>query len=749
MRDEVIKGVIERIVYKNRENGYYVLSVKISDKSKEYTVTGNHVQLTEGVSYEFTGQWKMNPKFGNQFAATKINEVVPSTGEAMIKYLSSNFFKGIGIAFATKIVKHFGEQTYDIIKKDIERLSEVPGVSKKKLAVIQKSWKENGEINEIMVFLQSYNISTLFSVKIYEIYGRDTVRKVRGNPYSLTDNVKGIGFKNADSIALDLGFAKDSDFRIASGIKHVLNQNENDGHCYMTYKQLCDKTIELLEVRLEDKIEQSIKTLIEENEIKLSDKIEEEKRYYTTKMFYNERYVAQKIDILKSAENVYDANLIEDWLEDMEKKEFKLSQEQIDGVLGVIENGVSVLRGSAGTGKTTTLKYFIELLKLLKIDFTLCSPTGRAAVRMTELTGCASSTIHRLLGVDFIKGGFIYNEENQLNVSGFLIIDESSMIDIHLASDLLRAVPPDCQVLFIGDPNQLPSVSSGNFFRDLIDSKFVNIFKLNKIFRQGRESEIIKFAHEINQGIEPQIYSPLIDPELWKSDVDCMFIDSDVFDPYKNKEDYPDWSSLHYGIDMIEMIRRLYVETISKYYGKETEIQILTPQNIGAIGGEKLSVIIQDSVNPASPNKAEIKIRQINLRVNDKVLQTKNNYELNCMNGDIGKIISINPDTKEVLIEFGNEAKQVLYKRDNLLELKLAYCVTIHKFQGSEVPIVIIPLHNSNYNLLFRNLLYTGITRGSKLVVFVGQRTALQRAVNNNKIIKRQTSLTELLQMKG
>jgi exodeoxyribonuclease V alpha subunit len=746
-KDDKIVGTIERIIYKNEENGYHVLSVLLRDRGKEYTVTTNQLKIHEGTTMEFYGQWVSNPRYGNQFKAERTVEIAPETQEAMVKYLSSSFFKGIGPVIAKKIVSHFGERVLEVLKTDIDKLIEVPGISRKKLDAIRMAWIENSEINEIMVFLQSYNISTLFATKIYEIYGRDCINKIRLNPYQLADDIKGIGFKFADSIAMDMGIPKDSKQRISAAIRYILVEGQKDGHCYLLHHQVLDKTTALLEVRIKEKIDEILEDLIKDNEIKLSN-IAEENRYYANEMFYDERYCSHKIDILKTAGRNFDERIIEYWEKGLEEENVKLSDEQLNSIKEIVKNGVSVLTGGPGCGKTTTLKYLIELLSELKLSYTLVAPTGRASQRMMETTGCEASTIHRLLGWDHINKCFMHNEKNQINCE-FLIVDETSMVDISLAASLLRAIPQDCQMLFIGDVDQLPPVGPGSFFKDLINSGFVNTYVLNKIFRQGAGSDIIKYAHEVNKGIEPQIDSPIIDPQLWNQKTDCLFVDSELADPYKTYTDYPDWSSLYYGVDAIGMITRLYTETIKKYYGEGLEVQILCPMNVGDVGAIKINEIIQDAVNPPSPEKLEIKVKSKFLRQGDRVIQIVNNYELGVFNGDIGKVVMVNPAEKQCIVEFGSENKSVLYKRDQLLELKLAYCITIHKSQGSEFDCVILPLMNQHFAMLYRNLIYTGLTRAKKLCVFVGQRGAFSRSINNIKQTKRQTSLIELFKLKN
>ena len=740
---EKISGVVEKIIFKNEENGFHVLNVWIKGKNKDCIVTVNQLKIHEGITMEFEGQWISNQKYGKQFKAEKSKEVEPETKEAIVRYLSSTFFKGIGPVIAKNIVDHFGEKTLEILKTNIDKLIEVNGVSKKKLEKIRVSWIENTEINEIMIFLQGYNISTLFATRIYETYGRDCINQIRQNPYRLSNDIYGIGFKYADKIALDIGIARDSKERLAAGINYVLLESEKDGHCYLLYSQILKKCEEILEAKVHEKIQDVLNALVEENMVKILEK-DSEKRYYSNQLFYDEIYCANKIKILKNQKIQVDNSLINEWIETTKKEDIQLSDSQVLSINQTIQNGVSVLTGGPGCGKTTTLKYFIKLLEKLNLSYLLVAPTGRAAQRMSEVTGASAQTIHRLLGWDFVTGEFIHNEKNEIFCE-FLIVDETSMVDIRLASALLKAVPKKCQILFIGDIDQLPPVGPGLFFKDLIDSKCVNTYVLNEIFRQQDGSDIIECAHQINKGIDPNIKTPLISPEMWPNKSGCMFIDSELRDANKIYKDYPDWSTLYYGLDIIQMIQKIYVETIKKYYGEKMEVQVLCPMNIGDVGTIKINESLQEAVNPASNKKMEIKIRNIILRDGDRVIQTSNNYDLGVFNGDIGKIITINPEEKECVIEFGSENKKVIYKRDQLLELNLAYCITIHKSQGSEFDATIIPLTSQHHMMLYRNLVYTGLTRSKKLCVFIGQRSSFLKSIQNVKQIKRQTSLIEFL----
>lgn len=733
-----IIGVISRILFKNEENGYHVLSVD-SGKDLNISVTINQPHLYERVTYEFEGEWTMHPKFGHQFKATIAFEVQPTTKEGLIAYLQSDFFNGIGPVIAHRIVNHFGENVIEILNNDSEKLLEVNGISKNKLKAIQESWEKNKEINEVMMFLQQYEISALYATKILEFYGKNCVEQVLSNPYKLSKDIEGIGFSYADKIALKVGFAEDSPERIRASINHILEQGTLEGHCYLLESQIATRSTELLKSDVKSKVTEFLHSLEKTNEIKSVSLPDEEKRYYSRKIFFNESYCSEKIHTL--AENEIFVTVNDKLLQDND--EIQLSEEQTDAVKGVIGHGISILTGGPGTGKSTILKKILNVLSITGKTVSLCAPTGRAAQRITQTTGKEASTIHRLLSWDHINGGFLKNENNPIE-SDFIICDETSMVDINLAAALLRAVKSDSQILFVGDINQLFPVGPGNFFKDLIESEVIKTFKLNKIFRQGKNSLIIKYAHDINNGNVPIIESPIENPELWKNGTDCLFIDSGCSELGKDKKNYPSWSSLRYGFDLTDMIIKLYVDIIPKYLGKEKEIQILIPMNVSDIGTIKINQLIQERINPHEKGKKEIKIKEKIFRVNDKVIQTKNNYDLEVFNGDIGKIISIDDTKNELVIKFSEE-KEISYKKSDILELDLSYAISIHKSQGSEFDCVIIPVMLQYYRMLERRIYYTGITRGKKLSVFIGQRNALDTAVKTKNSKDRQTSLKEFL----
>lgn len=739
---EKITGVVDRIMFKNESNGYHALALEV-DGLKDVTATIHHPNIFEGFTYEFTGEWTLHQKFGNQFKATSAIEVLPSTRDGLRSYLASSFFPGIGPVIANRIINYFdGEDVLEIFNKDIDRLMDVPGISKSKLAGIKESWEKNKEINDIMMFLQQNNISTLFAKKIYEFYGKNCVAQILQNPYRLARDISGIGFLYADKVALRLGFDPEGIERLEACIYFILEQGSNDGHSFLYENQIKSKSFELLKVDLKSRVGECLEYLQRSGEIyEIQMDGDDQKRYYSKKLYNNEKYCAEKIHLLKS--NTFKATVSED-LFNKSKDNIELSDEQKASVIGIIEQGVSVLTGGPGAGKTTSLKKLVNILVDLGYQLALAAPTGRASQRMTETIGYQASTIHRLLVWDHDNKTFLKNERNTIEAD-FIIIDETSMLDINLAASLLRATPINAQILFVGDVDQLPPVGPGDFFRDLISSNIVPVFRLNKIFRQGKESLIIKHAYEINEQIVPRIETPLLTPELWTDGTDCMFVDSAMPELFKNKQDYPKWSSLRYGIDFINMICKLYTEYIPKYIGKGKEIQILMPMNIGELGTIKVNQVIQEIVNPPSNNKKELRIRDRVFRDGDRVIQTKNNYDLEVFNGDIGKVIEINAgDKMEMTVRF-SDSREVIYAKSDIFELDLAYAISIHKSQGSEFDCVILPLMKAHYRMLYKQLIYTGLTRAKKFAVFVGERDALKIAVGNSNANTRQTSLRHML----
>jgi len=765
---------------------------------------------------EFHGAWIVHPKFGRQFKATKASEKKPATAAALEKYLGSGLIRGVGPKTAKKIVNHFAENTLDVFETEIEKLTEVPGIAQRKLKTISAAWTEHRAIRKVMMFLQSHGISTLFAVRIYKEYGDDAITYVNEDPYRLANDFYGIGFFSADKVALSIGLDRNSPQRIMAGIKHVLAASREFGHCYLTQSQIKVQVEELLELDLGDHLPRFLKEM-EAAELLMARQIiipEEgsEQCYYSKSLYFDELYVAKKVSKSNNFSKV-DQDRVNNWINRYCKaKNISLSDEQADAVKGIVSESFSVLTGGPGVGKTTTTLVLVKLLEAMKQKVLLAAPTGRAAQRMIEVVGKESKTIHRLL--EWQAGKFKKNEEHPLDVD-FLIVDECSMLDINLSASLLRAVPGESQILFIGDADQLPSVGAGNVLRDIIASEKAPCFRLTKVFRQAQESQIIKYAHQINHGKMPHIDSPFKKPEIWSEGIDCLFLDSDEAtqaqlsfiarikrlypkmaekdnqedpdaEPYEFRTDEPvvpyeteftipkkfqhvniekvyeaetkidellsvlnkvhPWSSLHYGLSASDVVKKLYLEWIPKYCGKESEIQILSPMTRGSLGTLNLNKMIQEAVNPPEKGKGQLMIGERIFRVGDRVIHRKNNYELEVFNGDIGIIKEIDNEELTCEVSFFPDGRVVHYERDDIPQLDLSYAITIHKSQGSEFEIVILPVLTQHFKMLFRNLLYTGLTRARKLTVFVGTRKALAMAVKNQDSSQRQTYLKELIQ---
>jgi exodeoxyribonuclease V alpha subunit len=819
---ESIRGIVDHVTYHNPDTGWSVLRVLPFDNPhQQETVTVHQTKVFAGATMEFQGAWTLHPKFGRQFKAIKAVEKKPATTAALEKYLGSGLIKGVGPKTAKKIVDHFGKQTLDIFEGDIERLTEVAGIARRKLESIRAAWIEHRAIREVMMFLQSHGISTLFAVRIYKEYGDNAIPYVNEDPYRLANDFYGIGFFSADKVALSIGLEKNSPQRIMAGIKHVLAASREFGHCYLTESQIGAQVKELLALDLGDRLWDFLKQMELDGSMMVRELVTPqgttEPCYYSKSLYFDELYVAKKISGAGYPQPI-DKDRVERWIKRYgQAKNMSLSDEQEAAVMGIVSEKFSVLTGGPGCGKTTTTQVLVRLLEAIKLRVLLAAPTGRAAQRMIDVIGRESKTIHRLL--EWQIGSFKRNEENPLDVD-FLIVDECSMLDINLTASLLKAVPNHSQILFIGDADQLPSVGAGNVLRDIIASDRVPFFRLKKVFRQAQESLIIRYAHQINTGEMPYIDSPFKKPDIWKEGNDCLFLDSDeatqdqlgfiarVKRFYESKTTEPDnrldnqevsdsnlyefrineplvpyeteltipkkfqhvnlekvyeadtrvdellsvlkkvhpWSSLHYGLSAPDVIRKLYLEWIPKYFGDKREIQILSPMTRGSLGTVSLNGMIQNAANPPRQGKAQLSIGERILRVGDRVIHRRNNYDLGVFNGDIGVIREIDNEELACVVSFFPDGREIQYKRDDIPELDLAYAITIHKSQGSEFEVVIIPVLTQHFKMLFRNLIYTGLTRARKLAVLVGTRKALAMAVKNQDTSQRQTTLKELLQ---
>ena len=816
---ETIWGIVDRVTYHNADNGYSVLRIHAEgNPQRQETVIVHQMRVFAGATIEFTGAWQNHPRHGRQFRAVAAVEKQPASAAALEKYLGSGLIRGVGPKTAKKIVRHFGGNTLEVFEKDIQKLTEIPGIAKKKLRTISGAWAEHRAIRNVMMFLQSHGISTLFAVRIYKAYGDDAIAKVMENPYRLADDFYGIGFFSADKVALSMGLAPDSEQRITAGIRHVLSAGRQFGHCYLTMAQIEKQVRELLNLDIKDRLAEILDNMERHNHLKVRTLPDPDGTpcscYYSKSLYYDEAFVAQKIQRMNRPLQI-DHRRIDQWLTKYcETHRMALSGQQEAAVKKIAALSFSVLTGGPGCGKTTATRVLVKLLEAMGKKIMLAAPTGRAAQRMTEVIGRPSKTIHRLLG--WQAGRFKKNEDSPLEAE-FLILDECSMLDISLGASLLRAVPGHCQVLFIGDARQLPSVGPGNVLNDIITSGTVACFRLTTVFRQAKASLIIRHAHRLNNGEVPRIDSPFKKPEIWRQTDDCLFIDSDeatkeqlqfigrvkrvlnnasgtlaghsdddpsnpyefradeALSPYETEIAIPEkfahanieaiyhaqsrvdelmavvkkihpWSSLHYGLSAVDVVRKLYMEWIPKYYGKNCEIQILSPMTRGSLGTIGLNRMIQESANPPVPGKRQLTLGDKRFREGDRVIHRRNNYELNVFNGDIGIITRIDPAAMTCAVSFFPDNRKVTYQRENLLELELAYAVTIHKSQGSEFEAVVIPLLTQHYKMLYRNLVYTGLTRAKKLAVFVGTRRALAMAAKNEDTGLRQTALARLLQ---
>ncbi|MBT7444782.1 MAG: AAA family ATPase [Methylococcales bacterium] len=812
--DESLQGIVQRITYHNEDNGWSVLKVQPFDSpSSQETVIVHQTKVFAGATMAFKGAWILHPKFGRQFKATEATEKKPATAAALEKYLGSGLIKGVGPKTAHKIVKYFQKDTLEIFESDIERLVEVPGIASRKLASIELAWTEHKAIRDVMMFLQGHGISTLFAVKIYKEYKDNSIAYVLEDPYRLASDFYGIGFFSADKVALSIGLALDSPQRVTAAIRHVLAGSREHGHCYLTESQIQKGVNQLLEMDFTAVIPDYLQTMEQQYQLKtrLLANTEgiDELCYYSKTLYYDEETVAEKLKGFKGTIDV-DHTRVANWVDQYcQVKSIALSDEQSDAVKQIVGRYFSILTGGPGCGKTTTILVFVKLLEAMKKKVLLVAPTGRAAQRMSEVIGNEAKTIHRLL--EWKGGTFQKNEEQPLEAE-FLIVDEGSMLDISLTASLLKATPKGCQVLFIGDPDQLPSIGAGNVLKDIIHSNEVPIFRLTKVFRQAQASKIIQYAHLINQGKMPEIESPFHKPEVWQDGSDCLFIDSDemtqeqmrfitrvkhhfewqaadlettespfsfktkdlISSYYDNEFIIPKkfqhvdlgkindatsdveqlktllktvhpWSSLNYGLPATDIMIKLYLDWIPKYYGQDTEIQILSPMTRGSLGTANLNKLIQQSANPPAIGKHQIKIGERVFREGDRVIHRRNNYDLKVFNGDIGQILSINNEDITCVVSFYPDNREVEYKKENIMELDLAYAITIHKSQGSEFKAVIIPVLTQHFKMLYRNLIYTGLTRAKTLAVFVGTRQALSMAIRQQDTSLRQTALQLLL----
>ncbi len=708
---ESLKGTIEKIVYRNNENGYIIAKISLEkNEDKLTTIVGNMASINIGEDYELKGEWVNNSKYGWQFNFKDYQLILPTSLLGLKRYLSSGLIKGVGPSTADRIVKYFGDKTLEVLENDLQRLTEVEGIAEKRMEIISKSWEQQKEIKRVMIFLQSYQVTTGYAVKIYKTYGNTAIEKLKENPYQLVDDVFGIGFKIADRIAQNLGIEPASPARIKAGIKYILNEFTNQGHCYGIINEIIDKSSELLEVE-KLLVEKTLDVLKNNQEIIL-----QEDRVWLPFYYFAELGVSKKlIELVRFPQQLINLDVPKK-IKYLEKKyDISFAEEQKEAIEKVLLNRVLVLTGGPGTGKTTTVLGLIELFEELKLKIILAAPTGRAAKKLSETTARKAKTIHRLLEYSPKRGIFTKNSENPIKAE-VIILDEVSMIDILLMNNLLKAVLPGTLLILIGDVDQLPSVGPGNLLKDIIDSETIPVVRLTKIFRQDRRSLIIVNAHRVNEGKYPIVKG--------ERERDFYFIEEE--DPQ---------------IAAQKIINLCTVRLPSKYkIDPVNDIQVLSPMYKGEVGADNLNYSLREALNLKGK---EIKYGNHSFRVNDKVMQIKNNYDKEVFNGDIGRIENI--EEEEHILEVNFYGRRVGYDFSELNELVLAYAITVHKSQGSEYRIVVIPVMTQHYLLLQRNLLYTGITRAKDMVILIGTKKALWIAIKNNKTFHRNTSLKERL----
>lgn len=729
---ESLAGYVEHIIYRNADNGYTVLNLVSGED--EITCVGIFSAIAEGENIEAQGEYTEHPTYGQQFKVTSFEEKAPEDEEAIERYLGSGAIKGIGLAMAARIVRHFKEDTFRIIEEEPERLAEIKGISNRKAMEIASQVNEKRDLRQAMIFLQQYGITMNLAVKVYQAYGQDVYGIIRENPYRLADDIDGVGFRTADEIAARVGIRMDSDFRVRSGILYTLLQASGEGHTYLPETELTPRASKLLNVTAEQ-VEKQYMDLAIERKIILK-QMEDQTQIYAASFYYMEANTATMLKRLNVSYDVSDAE-IEQRIRGIEKKSgMTLDEHQVTAVKEAVRNGLLVITGGPGTGKTTTINTIIRYFELEGLEIFLAAPTGRAAKRMSETTGFEARTVHRMLelnGGAEGSGGFERDESNPLEAN-VIIVDEMSMVDISLMYSLLKAISVGTRLILVGDVNQLPSVGPGSVLRDIIQSHACNVVMLTKIFRQASTSDIIVNAHKINHGEEVILDNKSMDFFFLKR------YDADV---------------------IINVVLQLIKQKLPKFVDATPyDIQVLTPMRKGLLGVERLNGILQRYMNPPANDKVEKEYGSTVFREGDKVMQTKNNYQLaweirtkfgltvdkglGIFNGDMGIIRQINDFAEQMIIEF-DEGRMVEYPYKLLDELELAYAITIHKSQGSEYPAVVIPLLGGPMMLMNRNLLYTAVTRARKCVTLVGNEVTFQQMIQNTSQQKRYSGLCDRL----
>ena len=715
---ESISGLIERVTYFNEESGFVVLRVKIKGRRDLLTVVGQSVSANAGEWVKAEGVWSRDREHGLQFKADRLVCTPPTNIEGIEKYLASGMIKGIGPVYAKKMVARYGEKIFDIIETASAKLESIDGIGPGRRRKIKDAWQEQKVVRKIMVFLHSNGVSTSRAVRIYKTYGEEAIEKVQNNPYILARDIRGIGFKSADHIAQKLGIPQDSLHRAQAGLNHVLTEASGNGHCGLPEDLLIRQTTELLAVD-ESIPRNALAQALHAGDV-VRDAVGEHDLIFLPALKKAEEYIARRILDLSGQPSSYpdiDFNRAITWVQESNK--LQLAASQTEAIRCALENRVVIITGGPGVGKTTIIQSILKILRAKCVTFALCAPTGRAAKRLSESTGHEARTIHRLLEVNPRNGQFKHDEESPLDEK-LLVVDECSMVDIPLMHHLLKALPEDGHLLLVGDVDQLPSVGPGSVLKDFIQSGCLSVVRLQEIFRQAAGSRIITNAHRINQGQMPM-----------------MEEDAPLSDFYFIDREEPERAAA----TLLQMVRDRIPSKFQVH--PILDIQVLCPMNRGSLGVREMNLTLQNALNPLRHGDVVAEKFGWQFRARDKVIQTENNYDKEVFNGDIGQIISIDPIEKEIKVQF--EQRKVIYDFGELDELSLAYAITIHKSQGSEFPVVVMPVATQQYMLLQRNLVYTGVTRGRKLVVIVGQKKALGMAVNNSKNASRYSGLLHRL----
>lgn len=716
--DRRLDGQVERVVFRNEENGYAVLRVKVRGHKDLVTVVGTVSSANPGEWLAADGEWISDPSYGKQFKAEAMRVSQPDTIDGIKKFLGSGMIRGIGKEYADRLVQAFGRDVFNVIENSSAKLLRVEGIGPGRRAAIRAAWEEQKGIREIMSFLFSHGVSTARAFRIHKAYGERAVELIQRDPYCLARDIRGIGFLIADRIAQTLGITKDSDLRARAGIEYVLSELTANGHCAYPRGDLQSKTVEMLDIPPE-RVSDAMEYLIAQKRLIQDEDRQGRTLIYLPKLFFAEWAFAKKVTELNYGKHPCPKIDFEKALEWVQKKTgIELSENQAKALQIAVQAKVMVITGGPGVGKTTLVNSIIQVFCAKKLRIALCAPTGRAAKRLSETTGMEAKTIHRLLKFNPGTGGFVHNENEPLEGDVF-IIDESSMIDQVLAYQLLQAVPQKAAVIFVGDADQLPSVGPGRVLCDLICSNTVPVVALTEIFRQAAESRIVTGAHRINHGQLPEF------PEEGDKSADLYFVEADE------------------AGKALGVIRKMISESIPKRLGFDPvqDVQILTPMQKGELGARNLNQVMQALLNP---NGREVDRFGTVFREGDRVMQTENDYDKEVFNGDLGRIAAIDEEQREVVVKF--DERRVKYEFRELDELVHAYAVTIHKSQGSEYPCVIIPVHTQHYVMLQRSLLYTAVTRARKFAVLVGTKQAMGLAVTRAESRERVTTLKERLQ---